>query len=357
MKKLIILSMVLLVLTGNTFAQKVDVKDTIKVAVLQNFNAPSVGALVLANVLKLDIAAELLDANLKKLRDIKKITQKPKKEDLPKATAGGRGTTVWAVLSDMVEQPGTYYIKVSVNMSGEVGSVKSDVYYMLIAYNPALAAPVKLRDKYYFGEKETFSFATVDYPDPNAYSYEISDGGKAVLQKGSGPVVRLDSVFNQVANCGKKLVIKGFYQGKEFSFIDPATKKQMQSTWECNLAQPEISEFSTWKKDKPDENYYLSVDNDMAKQIFYIYTGDTPGGFAVTVPEIQNLRVSSEPENFVASASARKARPFTIVDIKFNEEFLANMKVGDSENIKLTVTFRTQFGETYRKDFYAVVIK
>lgn len=357
MKKLIILSMVLLVLVSNTFAQKVDVKDTIKVAVLQNFDAPSVGALVFANVLKLDISAELLDGGMKKIRDIKKITQKPKKEDLAIATKGGRGTTVWAVLSDMVEQPGTYYVKVGINMSGEIGSVKADVYYMVIAYNPTLAAPVKLRDKYFYGEKETFSFATVDYPDPNAYSYEITDGGKTPIVQGHGSVVKLDSVFNMVSNCGKKLSVKGLYQGKEFTYLDPSTKKTMQSVWECSLMQPTISQFTTWKQDKPDENYYLSVDNDMAKQVFFIYTGDTPGGFAVTVPELQNLRVVSEPENFIASATARKAKPFTIVDMKFNEEFLANMKIGDSENIKLTVSFRTQFGEQIRKEFYAVVIK
>ncbi|MCE1189105.1 MAG: hypothetical protein LWX56_08175 [Ignavibacteria bacterium] len=357
MKKIFFIAMVLFACTGLLQAQKVTPKDTIRVAVLENFNAPSAGALVMANVLKLDISAELLDANLKKLRDITKITQRPKKEDMAKAASGGRGTTVWAVFSDMVEEPGTYYVKASVNMSGELGSAKQDVYFMVIASQPTIAAPVKLRDKYFFGEKETFSFATVNYPDPNAYSYQVADGSGQILYKGNGPVVRMDSAFNMVTNCGKKITIKGFYQGKPFLYKEAGSEKSRASSWECNLQQPVISEFCEWKKDKSDENYLISIENDMAKQFFFIYTGDTPGGFSVTVPDIQGLRVASEPENFIAGASVRKSRPFAIVDIKVNEEFMNQMKVGDSQNIKLHVSFRTQFGETYNKDFYAVVIK
>lgn len=338
-----------------SFGQKVEVFDTINVATLQNFNAPSVGALVLSNILKFDFSAELLNENLSKIRDIRKHTQKPRKEDFAKYTTGGRGTTVWLVLHDMIENPGKYYIKVSIRASGELGALNKDVYYLVNCYIPRMAAPINLRKTYFFSESETFSFATVDYTDPNAYSYEVVDGSTAVL-RGVGPVVKLDTILNDINNFGKQLTIKGLYQGKEFSYKNPQSGEVEKSTWQFAIEKPTLDEFNGWSS-KDNDDWLISVYNSFSKQFLFVYLGMKPNGFVVVRPEARGLRVTSEPENFITGANQRKQGSFLYIDLLINEEFLNNMAVGSDEKVKITIQFTTQFGEKVKKEYYGVVIK
>ena len=82
-----------------------------------------------------------------------------------------------------------------------------------------------------------------------------------------------------------------------------------------------------------------------------------PSGFAVTVPELNGLRVTSDPENFVSGFTQRNIGSFKVVELTINEEFLNQMPVGESKAVKVRVSFRTQFGEPFNKDYYAVVIR
>lgn len=355
MKKIAILALCVFTFSF-TQAQKIHVLDTIRVASLQKFNAPSVGALVLSNILRLNYTAELLDDGMKKIRNVQSATQKPKKEDLPKAAAGGRGTTVWLVFNDYIEKPGNYYIKVSIDASGELGSLKQDVYYYIVVSNPNLAAPVTLRASYYPGEKEAFSFATVEYQDLNLYSYEIMETGGTILQKGNGPIVKLDSILKNSANVGKKIKVRGLYQGNEFSYKNSVTGNLETSVWDFSIEKPSLEEFSQWEK-KENDQWLVSVYNSQAKSFWFVYIGSTPSGFAVSTPDLSGLRVTSDPENFVSGASQRRSASFRVVDLNINQEFLDAMKVGDEQKVKVTISFRTQFGEQVKRDYYAVVIK
>lgn len=355
MKKLLFAVQFILLLSFAN-AQKFEIIDTIKVAALQKFNAPANGALVLGNILKLNYTADLLGENKEKIRTIQFITQKPKKEDFPKAAAGGRGTTVWMVFSDIIEKPGTYYIKVSLDASGELGALKKDLYYLIKVTNPVMASSVDLRPTYFPGEKESISFATVEYTDINLYSYEVKEAGGAILLQGKGPIVRLDSVLKNPTNVGKKIVVKGKYQGKEFDYINPVSNKLEKSSWEFSIEKPGLEEFSQWEK-KENDQWLVSVYNSQAKSFWYIYIGNTPNGFAVSSPEINGLRVTSDPENFIQGASQRRSASFKVIDLNINQEFLDNMKPGDEQKVKVTVNFRTQFGEQIKRDYYAVVIK
>lgn len=353
MKKFLIVTFCVLAF-ASVQAQKVKIQDTINATVLQKFNAPSVGALVLGNCLKLNYSAELLDANLNKIRAVRSSTQKPRKEDFAKVS--GRGITAWFFLTDYIEKPGVYYIKVSIDVVGETGPLKQDVYYLINVSNPTLAAPVNLRAAYYPGEKEAFSFATSEFSDLNLYSYEISESGGAVLMQGKGPIVKLDSVLKSPNSVGKKIKVRGMYEGNEFTYIDPTSKKVENSTWEFSLEKPSLEEFNQWQK-KEDDQWLISVYNATSKAFMFVYIGYTPNGFAVTCPEVNGLRVTSDPENFVTSASSRKNGSFRVVDIAVNPDFLDQMKTGDEQKIKVTISFRTQFGEPVKKDYYAVVIK
>ncbi len=355
MKKLFI-PLIFVLLAASVNAQKSDVSDTIRVAALQKFTAPSVGALVLGNILKLKYTAELLNEKREKIRPIKNITQRPKQEDFSKSTSGGRGTTVWMVFSDMIETPGIYFVKISIDANGELGALKADRYYMIKVSNPVMASKIELRKTYFPGEKETFSFATLEYTDINAYSYEIKEQGGAVLMQGTGPIVKLDSVLKNPLNVGKKISISGMYQGKPFEFSNPVTQELEKSSWEFSVEKPGLEEFSQWEK-KENDQWLVSVYNSQAKSFWYIYIGNTPNGFAVSSPEINGLRVTSDPENFIQGASQRRSASFKVIDLNINQEFLDNMKPGDEQKVKVTVNFRTQFGEQIKRDYYAVVIK
>ena len=107
MKQVLFILSILLISTFS-LAQKVEVRDTINAAAYQNFD---VSPFVLGNILRIDYSIDLLDANLQKVRECKNFSQKPKKEDFAKATAGGRGTTFILFIKEAIEQTGTFYIR------------------------------------------------------------------------------------------------------------------------------------------------------------------------------------------------------------------------------------------------------
>lgn len=348
-------------LCANLSAQ-VEVRDTIKVAALQKFNVPSVGAIVLANLTRFDFSAEILDANMSKVRDVAGYTQIPKKEEFSKKIVGGRGITVSLVLHDLIELPGTYYVKVTLSAQGEVGgAIRADRYTMVIVDNPTMAAEINLRPSYFFNENEAFSFATLEYGDPNAYSFRIVDAGGTTIETGKGPIVKLDKILKDINNVGKKIVIKGLYEGKEFNYKDAVTKEIKRSSWEFTVDKLAMQKFNGWNSKEPKEGdapWYISVDNSFSKQFLFVYMSQTPSGSFVTVtPEVSNLRVISEPETFANGGTHRKSGVFRYIDINVNPDFVDKMQVGDEQAIKLTIQFRTQFGEQIKETFYATVIK
>jgi hypothetical protein len=129
--------------------------------------------------------------------------------------------------------------------------------------------------------------------------------------------------------------------------------------WNFSIDQPSLERFNSWQT-KPDENWRLFVDNESitpTRTFLYAYIGRTPGGFAVTTPEILGLRVSSDPENFIAGQTQRQSGSFRVVEIKVNQDFLDQMQVGAEQQVKIKISFRTQFGEPVNDEFHAVIIR
>lgn len=48
---------------------------------------------------------------------------------------------------------------------------------------------------------------------------------------------------------------------------------------------------------------------------------------------------------------------FVYIDLNVNPEFMNAMSAGSDADIKITVQFRTQFGDQVKETFYATVIK
>jgi hypothetical protein len=342
-----------------TFAQSVEVADTIRTVTLQGFNAPSVGALVLGNVTRFDFSAELYDANMSKLRDCKEFTQKPKKEEWAKYVSGGRGTTVWVVVHDIINEAGTYYLKATLSGSAELGNFNRSIYYMVIVENPTLASTINLRSNYFYSEGESFSFATVEYTEPNSYSYKIVDPSGAALEQGQGAIVKLDKVLSEYTNVGKTITIQGFYENSAIYYKNNSGGTPQKSEWQLTIDRPNLTMFSGWieaTKDNENTEWMISVYNNMSKMFLFGYMGVRPGGFVFAKPEIRNLQVTSDPPGFLAGAMVGAFGVFPTVNINVSEDFMNTLEVGGDIDVKLSISFRTQF-ETVRKEFRATVIK
>lgn len=344
------------------FSQKIDVKDTVRTTILQEFNAPSFGALILSNITRIEsISSELLNKDGQKIKDGKGNTQKPKKEDFSKYVKEGRGTTVMVLFHESVDQAGTYYIKANLKGTAEQGALNATLHYLVIADYPTIANPFTIRKDYYYSENQSFSFAMLEYSDVNSYSYKIQDAGGAILDQGKGPIVSLEKVLNTIDNVGKQVVVKGFYRDKEITYRDPISKEVKKANWEFNIKRLDINPFSGWaavdKTQKEQETKWeISVYNEFSKTFLFGYLAKTPSGFVFVPPEIKNLQVRSDPEGFSNSGIVSKFGAFPTVIINVNEEFMNTIPVGEGEDIKLTISFRTQF-ETIKKEFRATVIR
>ncbi|MBK7866316.1 MAG: hypothetical protein IPJ75_04585 [Ignavibacteriales bacterium] len=83
----------------------------------------------------------------------------------------------------------------------------------------------------------------------------------------------------------------------------------------------------------------------------------TPSGFVFAAPKFNQLRVTSEPDNFVQSVSQSKKGQFPVVEIAVNPAFLEAMQIGTDQDVRLTIQFTTQFGEKVIKKYRANVIR
>lgn len=333
--------------------------DTVYAVTLQEFNVPPKLAYVAQDLIAFDFKAELLDASGNKLRDCPYFIQDPPNQKeieiavRKKSSDMRAGIAVKVVVIESIEEVGTYIVKFIVKGTGENRSpAAKDYYYLVNITYPTIVVPVQLRNEYYYGEQEAFSFATVEYTNPNNYSYQIVDEKGAIIEQGKGALVKLDNLLKEVKNVGKTLTVKGLYHDKVFTYKLPNSDSTKQSQWTFKVSQPGLNWFSSWSdKDNPD--WRISVDNDRAKSFLVGYMAKVPGGIIVVPPEIKRLRVISDPDGFVTSSSPKPSPLFNYINIAVKDDFIA---YGDEQYIKLTFTFETQFGKE-TKVFYATVIK
>ncbi len=344
------------------FAQKGKVIDTLHVVTLQKFKVPSDRNIIFENILGISVDANILDANGTFVRKAEEVWQSPSKEKFRKEVRGGRGVTVQLSFRDAIEKPGNYFLDVKIKIKDE--NRRTHVIpakYMIAVDYPTMATKIKLRKKgvYYFSEKETFSFATIEFPDPNKYSYQILSPSGKVIQEGRSSVVVLDTVFKDLANVGKKLTIKGFYNGKQFSYHENGDAQPKKSEWVVELQAPVINYFGDWveAENKVDYPVVLSVYNESVKRLLFTYGNTTPdGNFVFVAPQVRNLVVRSDPDGLITAKTYTNVGVFTYIYIDFNQEMLNMIEdCGQLDNVKLHIEFNSQFGRII-KDFKPTTI-
>lgn len=343
-------------------AQSFDVKDTVIATTMKDFQIPDEGVIAIANLARFNVTAELLDANGSKIRDLEDITRQPTAEEFDKQTQGGRlGATVWFYFTANVVEPGEYYVKFDLSLQGEAGDrANPTVYYYIMVYDPQIASPVEIKNSFFFGEKHSFSFATLEYPDWDAYSYEISANSGTI--QGQGPVVALDEVLSQQGNVGGTITVKGYYNGQQIYYYPEAQSAETEpAEWTFTVKLPPLQYFGGWADEEQVDqstDWYLYPGNQMSNSLFFAYLGLTPDKKFVTItPKAMSPNVTSEPADFVGDVRTSTAGVFMLITVTPSQAFMDAMEVGDDEYVRLTVQFRDQFGNQIKKYFRASVIK
>jgi len=350
----------------STFFAQDKVADTIHVVTLQKFKIPSDRNIVFSNILDFKVSANILDEAGNLIRPSKDVWQSPSMKDFKKEVAGGRGTTVQFSFNDMLDKPGTYYLEAKIKIKDENRrSITIPAKYLIIVDYPTMASEINLREgqPYYYTEKETFSFATIEFKDPNKYSYQIVDPSDKILQQGKGAIVELDTVFKDLGNVGKKLTIKGFYDGKPFYYKSNGNPEPKLSEWVVDLQKPKFTEFHDWllgsTESKSNVPLVISVYNESAKKLLYTYGNSTSeGNFVFVAPQIRSLNIRSEPEGLIVNKGSVPSGVFVNIFIDYDQEALDLIEeCGQLDGVKLHIEFITQFNERISRDYIATLIK
>ena len=353
MKKIILF----IFLTTALFAQqKINISDTLKVITLEKFSVPGDRQIVLTNIKKSTIEAELLDKDFNKIRVIDDILQNPSKAEIEKKSKGGRGVMVQYMVYATIDEPGEYYVKINISYRDEKKNGNASAYYKIDVSYPTVSNEISLRENYFFSERETMSFATAEFSDLGGYSYKIIDENRNVLFKGLGSTVQLQEVMNNINNVGKTITIVGNYHDKPYFYKYNGNDYQ-KSEWSFKLNKLNLEEFGDWKKSNSSDKIYISAWNKNAMRFLYTYTGNVPNGFVVVYPEIRNFKFVGEPANLFLQPKYSRAGNFLYVTFQLNDVILAEMKDCSEQDVKINIEFTTQFGEKIERDYNGTILK
>lgn len=343
--------------------QGVNVRDTINVVALQQFKVPARKQIVLTNIKSISsFKATLLDESLNQIKELTDYYQDPKT-----LKGGERGETVVYEVYGIAEKSGTYYVKIELSFVDETARRSVTGYYLLNVDNPTMSAKLSVRESYYPGEKETFSFATAEYTDPLNYSYEIQNSGGQTVAEGTGAIVSLDDVLKKDESISQTYTVIGKYSGQEFQYKEFDTGELKDSRWQFNVVPPTLSSFVTWKdlsNDKEKEAggvYYISPFNKKLLTFYFIYTGyvEEDGSLVAAPAKIRNLTITSEPSDFLMpgrGGAFKQSGYFTIIDLDLNQQFIDGLEIGDEVPVKIKMKFSTQFERNKEYEFESTII-
>jgi len=346
-----------LFLSTAIFAQvKINISDTLNVITLEKFSVPNDRQIVLTNIKKSVIEAELLDKEFNKIRSIDDIRQNPSQNEIEKKSKGGRGVMVQYMVYVTIDEPGEYYVKINIMYRDEKKNGSATAYYKINVLYPTVNNEISLRENYFFSERETMSFATAEFLDFNGYSYKIIDNENNVLAEGLGSIVHLNEVMNIINNIGKTITVVGNYHNKPYFYKYNGNDYQ-KSEWTFKLNTLNIEEFGDWKKSNVNDKIYISAWNKNAMRFLYTYTGNTPSGFVVVYPEIRNFKFIGEPANLFKQPKFSRAGNFLYVTFSLTETILAEMKDCSEQDVKINIEFTTQFGEKIEREYIGTILK
>lgn len=314
--------------------------DTTYGVTFQNIKIPSSRNIVKTAITKIsNISAKIYDSNFNYIKDAEEIWLSPTKEELVRKVraSGGRGKVVQIYSKAYLQDKGNYFLQFDLSYDGETGHRTEKITYAINVDYPILATDVKLRESgYYYGEKLTFSFATLEFDEPKMYSYDVKDlsTGEIIKSEEQKSYVVLDDIFNEVKYLGKDLEINGYYQKNTFykyRYKDDPTPQE--SKWQVKFSQPQSSMIGTWVTAKqPGVVKAISVENLEANKIYYLLSALAEDKYVVVDPKVRSVQVSAvtdfEGNVFKKSANVFKDGAYNVIVLEYEPSFLEILEVG-----------------------------
>ncbi len=354
-----------LLVTFSCFAQS-KVVDTLNLVTMQKFKVPASREIVLTNIKSVKIEAELLNSSMQVIREIKELNQDPAPSKMAAALSGKRSVLVTFSCYETIDEPGTYFVRIKINAISETGQQTGERISRLEVKNPILAAPLNLRSEYLFNEKETFSFATLEYTNFNLYSYTIyNENSDAVLEEGKGPIVTLDKWLSDINMVGARIKIVGRYNGKEFKYQKKDGTVE-SSTWVTTVKKLALFKnlvLLTTENDVKSGKVQPLVVSAYNPAIFRLpygyFSKSETGTFVTALPILKSVVVTSEPaelvKDFIADVPTKGA--FSFIQVNLNQDYINSLPECGQQEVKLRVSFKTQFNDTMNETYQFIILK
>jgi hypothetical protein len=260
---------------------------------------------------------------------------------------------------------GYYTVTRSSRFVAENGAVKdSSASWRLHIVLPTLLAPLTPDTVYYPGENPVIAFATREFPEAHGYTYSIWQGA-TLVDTGAGSNIFLQKFVNDptfVSN-DKVYEARGYYDGRIFSYTAGGDNAMRQSIWRFRIGTPVLDDMGVlWSTDASAPIDSLPVlpmgMNSAYNPRLFGFAYLTPKGsaFIFTNVRITNLRVQSDPEDFLGShAGPIYGTTWTDIIIAPDPTFLQTEPRNEAKLVTLRFVFDTQFQKRVTRTYRALV--
>jgi hypothetical protein len=225
-----------------------------------------------------------------------------------------------------------------------------------IGANPELIP--QLDSFYYYAEKGFFNFATSSRENYSLYSYKIEVESTDVYS-GSGPIVIIDSLTNNINYVGKTIKIKGYYNKSDFQYYNPATQNYVKSAWSVLIKAPDsdyLEYYGNWTTGALKEGaIVIDLGNPEVNTIKFSYLVLKKDSYIIIPPKLESLTVESIPDNILSTKHPQVAygKIWSSFVVEPNQTFLSSLQ--GLRNISLSISFTDQFGVRHRRNLNATV--
>ncbi len=264
------------------------------------------------------------------------------------------------------DAPGDYVIDKTFDGTDETGKAirKSSQWSVSVRY-PTLTTPMAEDPAYFFGESPVITFATLEFPEAQGYTYSVWQLNGARVDTGAGSNIFLQRIVNDPRNAAseKEFEARGYYGGRVFSFVNPKDSTVHRSIWRFRVRKPTLDAIGIlWDGDGKTEVDSLPVlPMDMRgaynpRLFSYVYLGRKGSAFIVSKAMITGLTVESDPPEFLSNyAPPVVGKVWTDIEISPNTAFLRSGQADEPKLVTLRLTFDTQLERRVTRTYRALV--
>ncbi|MFA5804943.1 MAG: hypothetical protein WC879_09880 [Melioribacteraceae bacterium] len=255
---------------------------------------------------------------------------------------GGNSVYIGEIIDTLYER-GEYEYLFKYEISTREGYEHQDSsFYNIKVKYPTLAAEDHNRDTLFWGEEFKFSFATVEYNNKNAYSYEIYINGNVkpdTVEPGT-PLVDLTKFLDAYSTEKSTIKVIGKYNSRTFNYYD--NKNSLQSSnWEFKILKPN----SAWLDQSIGSNQSMIIidgPSDSATNTFEVmlalyYYGKDGNKRIFISPDVKD--VTEDQNKYKVRYENGPVSSFIYLSIDLNK-----IPIEEEANFNFSITAKTKYG-------------